>query len=73
VGESSWNSWLAFISGKLQISGGRKKACDYWIASCPPGFSGFAPSPLFVLEAELAQNGRTMASATAKFIDREGI
>jgi uncharacterized protein (TIGR00369 family) len=29
--------------------------------------------PLFVLEAKLAQNGRIMASATAKFIDRDGI
>jgi acyl-coenzyme A thioesterase PaaI-like protein len=32
----------------------------------------FSP-PLFVLEAELEQNGRVMASATAKFIDRDGL
>jgi uncharacterized protein (TIGR00369 family) len=32
----------------------------------------FSP-PLFVLEAELTQNGRVMASAAAKFIDRDGL
>ena len=32
----------------------------------------FSP-PLFVLEAELAQNGRVMASAAGKFIDRDGL
>ncbi len=30
-------------------------------------------APLFVLEAELVQNGRVVASAAAKFIDREGL
>jgi acyl-coenzyme A thioesterase PaaI-like protein len=29
--------------------------------------------PLFVLEAELMQNGRVMASAAGKFIDRDGL
>jgi acyl-coenzyme A thioesterase PaaI-like protein len=29
--------------------------------------------PLFVLEAELAQNGEVMAHAAGKFIDREGL
>jgi acyl-coenzyme A thioesterase PaaI-like protein len=29
--------------------------------------------PLFVLEAELMQNGRVMASAAGKFIDRNGL
>jgi acyl-CoA thioesterase FadM len=29
--------------------------------------------PLFVLEAELEQNGVVMASAAAKFIDRDGL
>jgi acyl-coenzyme A thioesterase PaaI-like protein len=29
--------------------------------------------PLFVLEAELAQNGRVMASAAGQFIDRDGL
>jgi uncharacterized protein (TIGR00369 family) len=32
-----------------------------------------ASPPLFVLEAELVQNGRVAATATAKFIDRNGL
>lgn len=32
-----------------------------------------ASPPLFVLDAELAQNGRVAATATAKFIDRDGL
>ena len=32
----------------------------------------FSP-PLFVLKAELTQNGRVMASAAGKFIDRDGL
>ena len=35
-----------------------------WLRDCSP--------PLFVLEAELIQNGRVMASAAGKFIDRNG-
>lgn len=36
-----------------------------WLRDCSP--------PLFVLEAELMQNGRVMASAAGKFIDRDGL
>jgi len=32
----------------------------------------FSP-PLFVLEAELEQNGKILAQGTAKFIDRDGV
>jgi acyl-coenzyme A thioesterase PaaI-like protein len=36
-----------------------------WLKDCSP--------PLFVLEAELTQNGRVMAAGAAKFIDRAGL
>jgi hypothetical protein len=49
----------------LPVSIDRTAVIRAWLRDYSP--------PLFVLEAELAQNGQVMASAAAKFIDRDGL
>jgi hypothetical protein len=49
----------------LPVATDKPAAIRAWLRDISP--------PLFVLEAELVQNGQIMAHAAGKFIDRDGL